>query len=292
MQYFLMAFKRYFDFKSRSSRKEYWLFALVNFSFVFLLVLLASVLLNSRMHDVAVIPWILLVLYALAIIVPSLSLAIRRLHDTGRSWPYIFINLIPFIGGIWFIVLMAINSDKGKNKYGISPKEPNFGTPSPTNLVVLSAIWIIFVLLTPVSHYLMYAIYSLVLPVVILISGILFYKNNDTKIPGILLAIAAIILLIADTRLFFNISSAYGSGIVITKVLLKWLMSVSVLAVAISWIMKKNIYHTLVIFSIIVALNLYVMFTFIGKHFMAVGGVTIFFQALLATSLFPAKKQK
>ena len=62
------------------------------------------------------------ILYTLAIIIPSLAVAVRRLHDTGKSGWWIFISLIPLIGGIWLLVLLVTDSQPGENQYGPSPK--------------------------------------------------------------------------------------------------------------------------------------------------------------------------
>lgn len=47
------------------------------------------------------------VVYAIVQILPHLPLAIRRLRDSGKAWPWFFIQLVPFIGGIWLIVLFC-----------------------------------------------------------------------------------------------------------------------------------------------------------------------------------------
>lgn len=62
-------------------------------------------------------------LYSLALLLPSLGVSVRRLHDTGRSGWWIFISLIPLIGVIWFIVILAQDSQPGLNVYGPNPKE-------------------------------------------------------------------------------------------------------------------------------------------------------------------------
>jgi uncharacterized membrane protein YhaH (DUF805 family) len=64
----------------------------------------------------------LYVLYALATFIPSLACAVRRLHDTNKSGWWILISLVPILGGIWVIVLLAIDSDPGVNQYGPNPK--------------------------------------------------------------------------------------------------------------------------------------------------------------------------
>lgn len=45
--------------------------------------------------------------YAIAQILPSLSITVRRLRDAGKPWPWLFISLVPLIGGIWLIVLLV-----------------------------------------------------------------------------------------------------------------------------------------------------------------------------------------
>jgi uncharacterized membrane protein YhaH (DUF805 family) len=61
------------------------------------------------------------VIYSLAILLPSLGLAVRRLHDTGKSGWWILISLLPFIGLIILIVFLATDSH-ADNAYGQNPK--------------------------------------------------------------------------------------------------------------------------------------------------------------------------
>ena len=61
-------------------------------------------------------------LYALAIIIPSLAVALRRLHDIGKSGWWILIALVPLIGAIWLLVLYVRDSQPGENQYGPNPK--------------------------------------------------------------------------------------------------------------------------------------------------------------------------
>jgi len=67
----------------------------------------------------------LYILYVLAVVIPSLAVAVRRLHDTGKSGWFYLVALIPLIGGIWLIVLFATEGDVGPNAYGPDPKRPN-----------------------------------------------------------------------------------------------------------------------------------------------------------------------
>jgi len=61
-------------------------------------------------------------LYSLAVLIPSLAVTVRRLHDVGKSGWFILVGLIPLIGSIWLLVLFCTDSKPGENQYGPSPK--------------------------------------------------------------------------------------------------------------------------------------------------------------------------
>ena len=61
-----------------------------------------------------------------ALFIPSLAVAIRRLHDIGKSGWYYLLVLIPIIGAIWLIVLFVTEGEQGENQYGPNPKNDNF----------------------------------------------------------------------------------------------------------------------------------------------------------------------
>ena len=67
----------------------------------------------------------LYLIYVLAVFIPSLAVAVRRLHDVGKSGWFYLISLIPLIGGIWLLILFVTEGDKGPNQYGPDPKAPN-----------------------------------------------------------------------------------------------------------------------------------------------------------------------
>ena len=58
----------------------------------------------------------------LGLIVPSLAVSIRRLHDIGKSGWFILISLVPVIGGIILIIFSLMDSQPGSNAYGPNPK--------------------------------------------------------------------------------------------------------------------------------------------------------------------------
>ncbi|NEA42774.1 DUF805 domain-containing protein [Streptomyces sp. SID11385] len=116
MHYYTDVFKKYAQFSGRARRAEYWMFFL--FNAIVMLILLVLGLAVSKVL------FVLYGLYALAVIVPSLALTCRRLHDTGRSGGWFFISFVPFIGGIWLFVLTLLEGDRQANMYGPDPKAP------------------------------------------------------------------------------------------------------------------------------------------------------------------------
>lgn len=61
-------------------------------------------------------------LYALAVLLPSLGVAVRRLHDTGRSGWWLLIGIVPLVGGIVLLVFFVLEGNRGMNAYGADPK--------------------------------------------------------------------------------------------------------------------------------------------------------------------------
>lgn len=120
MNWYLKVMKQYADFDGRARRTEYWMFVLFNMIFSVVAVVLDNVL-GIAMEGIGYGP--LYGLYVLAMIIPSLAVAVRRLHDTGKSGWMLLIALIPIIGSIWLLVLYATDGNLGENKYGSNPKE-------------------------------------------------------------------------------------------------------------------------------------------------------------------------
>jgi uncharacterized membrane protein YhaH (DUF805 family) len=65
---------------------------------------------------------VLLVIFYLAVLIPSIAVAVRRLHDQDKSGAYYFVNFIPYVGGLIFLILMVIEGTPGPNQYGPDPK--------------------------------------------------------------------------------------------------------------------------------------------------------------------------
>ena len=108
-------FSKYGTFTGRARRSEYWYFVLLT-----LIVSFALSLLSSGLGDVGT---LLPTIWELAILVPSLAVAWRRLHDIGKSGGWYFIFLVPLVGWIILLLFLCRDSQPGDNQYGPSPKE-------------------------------------------------------------------------------------------------------------------------------------------------------------------------
>ena len=108
--------KHYVDFNGKATRKEFWMFVLINF-LVSIIVWFIWWLLHL---------WVLPVIYSLWVFLPSLAITVRRLHDIGKSGWWILISLIPLIWPIWLFVLLVLPSKTEANdKQKVDNKENN-----------------------------------------------------------------------------------------------------------------------------------------------------------------------
>ena len=135
MEWMILPLKRYAQFSGRSQRKEYWMFLLFvvigSFVFSFLDSLLGLGGGFSHYDYGAAGAYgaganmrggILNGIFSLAIIVPSISVACRRLHDIDKSGWWMLIGLIPLVGWIIVIVWYCTDGTHGPNRFGPDPK--------------------------------------------------------------------------------------------------------------------------------------------------------------------------
>ena len=139
MEWALLPFKRYAEFSGRSRRKEYWLFALLLIAITIVLSVLVATLFGMSISHTAVAPdgmpvvapagmaglgmgMLLFALLALAVIIPSIAVQVRRFHDQDKSGWFVLLNLIPYVGGIVVLVFMCLDGTPGPNRYGPDPK--------------------------------------------------------------------------------------------------------------------------------------------------------------------------
>ena len=119
MSWWLVAMKKYIVFSGRARRLEYWMFTLINF-----VLSVAAVILDNLFGtaDPELGYGLIYSLFTLVIILPTWTVAVRRLHDVGKSGWWLLLSLIPIIGSIWLFVLVITDSQPGDNKYGSNPK--------------------------------------------------------------------------------------------------------------------------------------------------------------------------
>jgi uncharacterized membrane protein YhaH (DUF805 family) len=112
MDWYLKVLKQYADFNGRARRKEYWMFVLVNVIISLVLGVIAGII---RMP-------ILGTIYSLAVLVPTIAVSVRRMHDIGKSGWVLLLGLIPLIGAIILLIWSATEGTSGSNPYGPDPK--------------------------------------------------------------------------------------------------------------------------------------------------------------------------
>jgi uncharacterized membrane protein YhaH (DUF805 family) len=102
MNWYLDAWKRYAQFSGRASLEAFWMFFLVNCLISVVFVVLEIVFQST---------WKIEALYSLLVFLPMLSLTVRRLHDTNRSTWWLLVVLVPAIGMVILLVLLALPSE-------------------------------------------------------------------------------------------------------------------------------------------------------------------------------------
>jgi uncharacterized membrane protein YhaH (DUF805 family) len=118
-----VVFENYSNFSGRARRSEYWYFVLANLLIMVSMLILCSILTAITGSGAVMIVFVVLCgLYFLFTFIPTLAVAVRRLHDTGKSGWYYFVQMIPVIGGIWMLALLCTDGDPGINQYGADPK--------------------------------------------------------------------------------------------------------------------------------------------------------------------------
>jgi uncharacterized membrane protein YhaH (DUF805 family) len=130
MNWYVKALKQYVDFSGRARRREYWMFVLVNVVIVIVLSVIDTLLGTGGFRATAGggsfyaanSLGLLSGLYTLAVLLPSIAVTVRRLHDTDRSGWWILLGFIPIIGGIILLVFYVLEGTRGPNRFGPDPK--------------------------------------------------------------------------------------------------------------------------------------------------------------------------
>ena len=130
LKHMFMPYRRYFDFRGRSSRAEYWSFFLLMAGIIALTALLYA---QAGAFEPGFDPetsdpgfgWTLgtaiFGIFFLVSGIPAIALEVRRWHDIGKSGWYWWIRFIPLVGTIIVLVFMAMKGNAGGNRYGPDP---------------------------------------------------------------------------------------------------------------------------------------------------------------------------
>ena len=113
----ITCFQKYVGFEGRASRSEYWWFVLLTGIAYIIAAIIDAIIFGIELTDPTPISWTL----QIGILLPSLAVSVRRLHDIGKSGWYLFITLIPIIGLILLIVWYCNDGDSVPNMYGPVP---------------------------------------------------------------------------------------------------------------------------------------------------------------------------
>ena len=105
MNYYIKVLQNYATFSGRARRKEYWMFVLFNVIVAFAFGFVCGLIGIPEIAN----------LYTLAVLLPSIAVGVRRMHDVGKSGWFLLIPIYNFI-------LAVTEGEKGENQYGADPK--------------------------------------------------------------------------------------------------------------------------------------------------------------------------
>ncbi|GHT24077.1 hypothetical protein FACS189430_08380 [Bacteroidia bacterium] len=229
MKWYLKVLRQYADFSGRARRKEFWMFALFNWiciliwAFVWGLVFGLTVDMNSPGKIAAAISFAYYV-YLIAVMLPSLAVVVRRLHDLGKSGWWLFIAFIPLVGGVWLFVLMCLEGQTEGNRYGANPKTSAATFAQPARLRsagIALAVSAVFVLLSQIffRYWLFlenqpfnpYAIVDLLLAIALLVGAVWLHGQKVNKASILLFAVSVLYLILNSRGITKEIGDEYVS---------------------------------------------------------------------------------
>ena len=119
MEWYFRVLAKYAVFRGRARRKEYWFYILFNVIFS---IILAIVDMSMDTFDPKTGVGLFGTIYAAVLILPSMAVTVRRLHDIGRSGWWMLIPIVPILGAILIFAFLVQDSDPGENRFGPNPK--------------------------------------------------------------------------------------------------------------------------------------------------------------------------
>ena len=111
IDWFKKGLRNYTNFSGRARRKEYWYFILVQIGLIIIAMVLDSIIFGSETG-------LFYVVLGLGLFLPSVAVAIRRLHDTSRSGWWFLLSFIPLIGSIILVIFLASDTKLESNQWG------------------------------------------------------------------------------------------------------------------------------------------------------------------------------
>lgn len=126
MDWYLKVLKNYVGFDGRARRKEYWMFTLFNVIVSIVLAIIDGM--GGFMTESGI--GMLGLLYTLAVLLPSIAVSVRRLHDIDKSGWWLLLILVPLIGVIVLLVFAVLEGTRGANRFGPDPKSDEDGAPA------------------------------------------------------------------------------------------------------------------------------------------------------------------
>ncbi len=120
MSWYLSVLKKYAVFSGRAQRAEYWFFILFN---IIISLVLAFVDTAAGTMSAEAGVGLLGGIYSLAVLIPSIAVSVRRLHDTSRSGWWLLLIFVPLLGFLVLLVFFVMDSTPGSNEHGPNPKE-------------------------------------------------------------------------------------------------------------------------------------------------------------------------
>lgn len=136
MEILLRPWRHYADFAGRSTRREYWFFTVTWWGGMVLCYAMMGLILGASsgwtfedngMSGAAIPFVIILAILALAGIIPSWAVSIRRIHDMDQSGWLVLLTLIPYLGFLFSLLFGLLPPTKGENSYGFDPRDPDPG---------------------------------------------------------------------------------------------------------------------------------------------------------------------
>jgi uncharacterized membrane protein YhaH (DUF805 family) len=269
MEWYLKVLRQYADFEGRARRTEYWTFFLFNFIISLLISIVVVATMLIMRNSLAV---LLSYLYMFAVMIPSLAVMVRRLHDTGRSAWFLFVSFIPLVGGIWLFILLITEGTPGKNQYGDNPKTSGLYMDFNRNksvavaLTISSFVWLLSQLLFYIinAHWNVPLILYCLIPAVLVVTGFLLLSEGKfTNYVAYALIVTSVVWLIVELNL-----SEFGFSfhMIINKLAL--IIPIALMILAMSVLEKKNDRIIVPVLLIVgVCMNLISHIYFIFMHY-------------------------